>query len=255
MTGLPESPLKCFELDDTNAQNNLIWNTLYKEGSDFVFGDPTEIKKGRWAYSTVAFRGKALDDMNAGIMPDAWDFTGQAVKEYGKQFFDKSTWYAHVYSYAARLMEYEIANPDYPQKVWQLFLFLLKNWKLPPLTIKVNQLAYMKEQLIEAFENDIQTTRIIGITFRPGEDYYRPDIPCLQVAQLFPIGGRKVSARYYYRSQDFVHGLNANGYYLNNGFLKEVIEPAGGRLVETIFTSAVGHLYNNDFSLVEKVIV
>lgn len=248
------SPLRSFELDETNPQNSLIWNTIYKEGEDFSFGDPTEVKKGRWVYSTVAFRKKALEDMNKGIMPDAWDFNGAAVKEYGKQFFDKSTWYAHVYSYAARLMEYEITNPDYPTKVWQLFLYLLKHWKIPPLTVKINQLEYMREQLREAFDNDIQTTRIIAITFRPGEDYYRPDIPCFQIAQVFPLGGRKVSIRYFFRSHDYAHGINANGYYLNNGFLKEVINPVGGKLVETIFTSAVAHLYNNDFSLIEKSI-
>jgi len=255
MNGLPESPLKYFELGDTNAQNNMIWNTIYKEGSDFIFGDPTELKKGRWVYSTVAFRGKALDDMNAGIMPDAWDFTGQAVKEYGKQFDDREAWKKHVYAYAQRLMEYKIPNPEYPTSVWEFGKYLLKHWSLPPVTFTVNQLDHMRELLTEAIQTGIQSTRIIAITYRPGEDYAYNDIPCFQLTQAFLLGGAKVSLRYVFRSHDYCHGINANGYYLNNGMLKHVVNPAGGRLVETVFTSMVAHLYDNDLSLVEKVIV
>lgn len=244
--------IKNFENDDRNILNFDIWNTEYNQGEDFTFGDLEETKTGRRIYRTVAFRNKALIDMNAGIMPDAWDFKGQAVKEYGKQFFDKESWYIHVYSYAARLLEYEITNPDYPKKFWALVAYLLKYWKVPPLTIKINQLDHMREQLIEAVRSGIQSTRIIGITYRPGEDYKNADIPCLQFTQVLPLGGSKVASIYFYRSQDDAHGLWANGYYLNNGLLKYVIEPAGCRLVETIFTTSVAHLYKNDFSLVEK---
>jgi thymidylate synthase len=69
---------------------------------------------------------------------------------------------------------------------------------------------------------------------------------------VFPLGGRKVSTIYYYRSQDDTNGLMANAHYLNNGLLRHVIEPAGGRLVETIFTTAIAHLYKTDFSTIEK---
>lgn len=244
-----------FENPDRNPLNSDMWNTIYKEGEDFVFGDPLEIKHGKQIYGTVAFRGKALADVNAGIMPDAWDFKGMAVKEYGKQFDDQEAWEKSVYSYAKRLLKYEITNPDYPKTLWALFIFLLRHLRMPPLTIEVNQLKHMREQLKECLETGIQSTRIIAITFRPGEDYQHTDIPCLQVVQVFPLGEKKVSTRYSFRSHDWGHGIWPNAYYLNNGILKHVIEPVGGRLVETIFTSNVAHLYNNDFSMVEKVIV
>lgn len=244
-----------FENPDRNPLNYDMWSKIYKDGQDFKFGDPLEIKYGKQIYGTVAIRSQALADMNAGIMPDGWDFKGMSVKEYGKQFDNQEAWEKSVYSYAKRLMKYEIPNPDYPKTLWSLFMSILRRLKMPPLTIEVNQLKHMREQLIEALDTGIQSTRIVGITLRPGEDYLSPDIPCLQCAQVFPLGGSKVSTRYYFRSQDYGHGIWANGYYLNNGILKHVIEPAGARLVETIFTSAVAHLYRNDFDMVEKVVL
>jgi thymidylate synthase len=252
MTEAWETPIKTFTSEDKDILNHNIWYTEYNYGKDFVFGDPTEIKHGKRIYRTVAFRGKALEDINAGNMPEAWDFKGDAVREYGKQFFDRKSWYIHEYSYAARLLEYEITNPNYPKTFLGLLGYVLCHLKMPPLTVKVDQLKRMREQLIEAFKNDIQSTRIIGITFRPGEDYLRNDIPCLQFVMVFPLGGRKVSTIYYYRSQDDTNGLMANAHYLNNGLLRHVIEPAGGRLVETIFTTAIAHLYKTDFSTIEK---
>jgi thymidylate synthase len=247
-----KTPIKTFDSENKDILNHNIWFTEYNYGKDFVFGDPAERKEGKRIYRTVVFRGKALEDINRGIMPDAWDFRGEAVKEYGKQFFDKSSWYVHVYSYAARLMEYEITNPDYPKSFWSLGFYILTHFKMPELTIKIDQLKHMREQLIEAFKTGIQSTRIIGITFRPGEDYKRSDIPCLQFVQVFPLGGLKVATIYFYRSQDDGNALFANAHYLNNGLLKYVIEPAGGKLVETIFTSSIAHLYKNDFSMIEK---
>lgn len=243
-----------FQASTLDQLNRNIWEMIYNHGEPLTFGDPAEIKKARYIYSTVVFEGETLDSVNRGIMPKGWLFTGQCVQTYKEQFDNRQLWKGFEYTYAQRLLEYEIPNPEYPTSIPEMLSYIFWNRKLPPHTLKLNQLEHMKDQLLHARETGIQSTRIIAITLQPHLDYYSNDIPCLQVIQILLLPGGMAEIHYLFRSHDYGNGLMANLCQLNNAMIKHVLIPAGVALKRVIVTSWVAHLYENDMSMIEKVV-
>lgn len=247
--------VKVFKNSKSTPLNKDIWDTVYNEGDPLIFGDSNEKKYARWLTSNIVLEGEALEDINRGDMPEGWEFKGSMVKAYKEQFDNKELWRGFVYTYAQRLLECEIPNPDYPKTALSMLWYFLIHFELPSKTIIVNQLEHMKEQLIEAFDTGIQSTRIISTTFQQWNDWGQSDIPCFLVVQLFPLPGRQVEAHYLFRSHDLGNGWAANIHMLDNAMIEHVIRPAGGILKRVVCTSWVAHLYENDMSMVEKVVL
>lgn len=249
----PET-VKVFHNTDLDELNSEIWYTVDEEGQPLVFGDATEKKYAKWLTSNVIIEGEALDKLRKGIMPVGWLFRGEMVKGYIEQFDNEEMWKGFEYTYAERLLKYEVPNPDSPETVLEMLWYILTKFKIPPKTVRVNQLDHMKEQLKEAFDLEIQSTRIVADLGQPHIDWNINDIPCLRQIQLLPLPGRKVEAHFLFRSHDYGNGYGANMAMLINAINKHVIAPAGGLLVKVVLTSWVAHLYDNDFNMIEPII-
>lgn len=234
------------DLDQLNAE---MWATIYNHGDTLIFGDATEIKKARWLTSNVIIEGDALNKLRKGIMPEGWLFKGDMVKGYIEQFDNEELWEGFEYTYAERLLKYEIPNPDYPDRVRDMLWYMLKNLKVPPKTVRINQMEHMKEQLKEAFANGIQSTRIVADLGQPHIDWHIGDIPCLRQIQLLPLPGRKVEIHLLFRSHDYGNGYGANMAMLISAINRHIVLPAGGLISCVVLTSWVAHLYDNDESM------
>lgn len=247
--------VKIFDNPKHDPLNKDIWSTVYFEGEPLTFGDSTEKKYARWLTSNIVLEGEALEAINRGEMPAGWEFKGSMVKAYKEQFDNKAMWTGFIYTYAERLLEFEIPNPKYPKSIISMLGYLLRHFKSPSPTVRINQLEHMREQLKEAFKTGIQSTRIIATTFQQWNDWDQSDIPCLLAVQLVPLPGNQVEAHYLFRSHDLGNGWGANLHMLNNAMIEHVIRPAGGLLKKVVCTSWVAHLYENDMSMVEKVVL
>ena len=240
------------DLDKLNAK---IWYTIDNEGRTLVFGDRSERKYAKWLTSNVEIEGEALDLLRRGVMPEGWLFRGDMVKGYVEQFDNRDMWKGFEYTYAERLLEYEVPNPEYPKTKWELFKYLVKHGgQLPPITIRINQMDHMCEQLKEAFALDIQSTRIVADTAQPHIDWHINDIPCLRAIQVLPLPGRKVEAHLLFRSHDYGNGYGPNLAMLINAINNHVVLPAGGVISKVVLTSWVAHLYDTDESMYRPIV-
>jgi thymidylate synthase len=244
-----------FKEEDLDLLNAEMWYTIDTKGQPLVFGDRHEKKFAKWLTSNVVIEGDALNKLKRGIMPEGWLFRGKAVTGYIEQFDNRELWKGFEYTYAERLMEYEIPNPNYPKTKWELFKYLVKSGgNLPALTIRINQMEHMCEQLKEAFALGLQSTRIVADTAQPHLDWYINDIPCLRAIQIFPLPGNKVEAHLLFRSHDYGNGYGANMAMLINAINKHIVAPASGILTKIVLTSWVAHLYSTDESMYGPIV-
>lgn len=246
--------VKVFSNRNPDKLNAEAWTAINDEGQPLVFGDATEKKHAKWLTANMIIEGEALNKLRRGIMPDGWLFRGDMVKGYIEQFDNRDLWKGFEYTYAERLLEFEIPNPDYPDTVSGMLYYMMRNLKVPPKTIRVDQMQHMKEQLIEAFELGIQSTRIVADTGLPHLDWGSADIPCLREIQLLPLPGRKVEAHLLFRSHDYGNGYGANLAMLINAIINHIISPAGGILSGVVLTSWVAHLYDTDASMYVPIV-
>jgi thymidylate synthase len=234
--------------------NSAAWYTIDKFGQPLRFGDSEEIKTAKWLTSNMVIEGEALDKFKRGVMPEGWLFRGDMVKGYIDQFDDEEMWKGFEYTYAERLLKYEIPNPAYPKSIWEMAKYIIRNGAIPEATVRVNQLDHMCEQLKEAFENGIQSTRIVADLGQPHLDWFIKDIPCLRQIQVFPLPGKKVEVHFLFRSHDYGNGYGANMAMLINAINKHVVMPAGGLIVKIVLTSWVAHLYDNDVDMYKPIV-
>lgn len=247
--------VKVFYGKDPDDLNALMWYTIDTEGQPLTFGDRHEKKHAKWLTSNVVIEGKVLESLKRGIMPEGWLFRGDMVKGYVNQFDNEELWKGFEYTYAERLLKFEIPNPNYPKTKWELLKYLARHGgELPPLTIRINQMAHMREQLKEAFAIGIQSTRIVADLGQPHIDWGINDIPCLRQIQVLPLPGRKVEVHLLFRSHDYCNGYAANLSMLINAINKHVVLPAGGIIDKVILTSWVAHLYNTDESAYKPIV-
>ena len=240
------------DLDKLNAK---MWYVIDKNGQPLVFGDRSEKKFAKWLTSNVVIEGEALDKLKRGIMPDGWLFRGDMVKGYVEQFDNEDMWKGFEYTYAERLLKYEVPNPDYPKTLMGILKHYFKNGgKLPSQTVRINQMEHMREQLKEAFATNIQSTRIVADLGQPHIDWKINDIPCLRQIQVFPLPGKKVEVHFLFRSHDYGNGYGANMAMLINAINKHVVLPAGGIISKVVLTSWVAHLYDTDEDMYKPIV-
>lgn len=243
-------PCFLYSSDELDALNHRIWSDIMTYGRPLQFGGPGEkVKHARHIHATVQVYGEALDRLMKGDMPHGWLYRGQAVKEYMKQFDDPSTWKGFEYTYGERLLKYRVTNPEYPKScLGQLSSHL--SGTMPPIELEVDQLDVMRELLEWSIDEQVSNQRIVAITYRPLDDMFKEDLPCLQVAKLYLLQDNEVGLDCCYRSHDYGHGWAANGAFLTSGFSRNVIEPAGGKLTELIFDSMSAQLYDTDTDMI-----
>lgn len=246
---------KVFENEDLDALNAEVWAYIESNGQPLVFGDATERKTAKWITSNIVFGKKVIDKLKRGIMPEGWLFRSDMVKGYIEQFDNEEMWKGFEYTYAERLLKLEIPNPDIPETALGMLKYMATHWgKVPPKTIRVNQLAHMCEQLKEAFALDIQSTRIMADLGLPHVDWYINDIPCLRAIQVLPLPGKQVEVHFLFRSHDYGNGYGANMAMLINAINKHVVFPAGGVISKVVLTSWVAHLYDTDESMYRPIV-
>lgn len=246
--------VKIFRVSDLDMGNAEMWTTIVDEGQPLVFGDKTEIKHALWLTSNAVFEGEALNALRKGEMPEGWLFCGNMVRGYIDQFDNEEMWKGFEYTYAERLLKFEVPNPDVPKTVLGMFFYVLRHLKLPPQTKRINQMKHMREQLIEAFNTGIQSTRIVADLGQPHLDWGTADIPCLRCIQILPLPGNKVEVHLLFRSHDYGNGIMPNLAMLINAINKHVVLPAGGVISKVVLTSWVAHLYDTDASMYEPIV-
>lgn len=251
---MPSKTVHVFYNSNLDALNAQMWAKIDSDGQPLVFGDETEKKKAKWLTSNVVIEGEPLEKLKKGIMPDGWLFRGEMVKGYIEQFDDEEMWKGFEYTYAERLLKYEIPNPDSPTTVRGMLWYILTKFKVPPRTIRINQLAHMCEQLKESFRLGIQSTRIVADLGQPHLDWKIRDIPCLRAIQVFPLPGNKVEVHFLFRSHDYGNGYGANMAMLVNAINNHVVAPAGGLISRIVLTSWVAHLYDTDEDMYRPVV-
>lgn len=248
------TPCYLFSSSDLDYLNHQLWETIMTYGRPLVFGGPGKPPKyAHHIHATVQVYGEALDRLMDGDMPHGWWYRGQAVREYMQQFDDSANWDKYEYTYGQRLQRYRVTNPYFSRPWWRRALEWLSATRIP-VEIEVNQLDYMRDMLTWSIESGIANQRIVAITYRPGEDEYKEDEPCLQVAKVSLLQDGECSLECAYRSHDYGNGWAANGAYLTSGFSRNVIEPAGGTLKELIFDSMSAQIYKNDLSMIYEEI-
>lgn len=244
-----------FKGEDLDLLNAGMWYTIDRRGQPLVFGDKTEKKFAKWLTSNVVIEGEALEKLRKGIMPDGWLFRGEMVRGYIEQFDNKELWKGFEYTYAERLLEYEIPNPDYPKTLWGIIKhYVASGFTLPSQTVRINQMQHMCDQLKESFALGIQSTRIVADTAQPHIDWEINDIPCLRAIQILPLPGHQVEVHFLFRSHDYCNAYGANLAMLINAINKHVVLPAGGTISKIVLTSWVAHLYNSDESTYKPVV-
>lgn len=250
-----KNTVKVFYNDDLDALNASMWATIDSEGQPLTFGDATEKKHAKWLTSNVVLEGQPLEMLRKGIMPEGWLFRGDMVRGYIEQFDNEEMWKGFEYTYAERLLKFEIPNPDAPDTSIGMLKYMLLHWgKIPPKTVRINQLAHMRDQLKESFRLGIQSTRIMADLAQPHIDWKINDIPCLRAIQVFPLPGQKVEVHFLFRSHDYGNGYGANMAMLINAINKHVVTPAGGVLTKVVLTSWVAHLYDTDGSMYRPIV-
>lgn len=244
------SPCFLYSSDNLDALNHQLWSDIVHHGRPLEFGGPGEkVKHAQHIHATVQVYGDALSRLMEGDMPHGWWYRGPAVREYMRQFDDPANWDKYEYTYGQRLQQYKVVNPYFSRPWWRRAW----NWMMAssvPVEIEVNQLDYMRDMLQWSIESGVSNQRIVAITYRPGEDPYKEDEPCLQVAKASLLQGNECSLEACFRSHDYGNGWAANAAFLTSGFNRNVIEPAGGVLKEFILDSMSAQLYRGDESMV-----
>ena len=117
------------------------------------------------------------------------------------------------------------------------------------MTSPFDQLKAMRENLAEQIADQISSNRTQSITWRPAEDAFNDEPPCLQRIQIIYLGedtnGYKyVDIRYDWRSRD-INAWQSNKICLNRAIRREVLDPNGCKILRDIDYSASLHCYED----------
>lgn len=218
--------IKTFSSDDIDKLNEDLWNFLYIKGNELIFGDPTEIKKAREAFLIVQIYGSAITRLYNGEVPKGWLFRGQAALEYNVMIkssdnVDDADTDGQPYNYRQRAKHKD-------------------------------QFKDAREALRESILTGIQTNRICGVIWWPG-DLKLKSPPCWQWWQARKLDNNNVSLRILFRSHAYDNAEFSNWGAILKVFIDEVVTPAGGVLEELICVSASAEIEYSNFNMIEAV--
>ncbi len=220
------SIIKTFSSDDIDQLNKDLWNFLYIKGNELTFGDKNEPKHAREAYFVVQVYGPALDRLYNGDVPKGWLFRGKANKKYNLMIKSSD----------------KVADDD---TEGQPYTYRQRaKYK--------NQFTDARDALKECIETGIQSNRICGVIWWPG-DLELKSPPCWQWWQVRKSNKNNVSLRVLFRSHAYDNAEMSNWGAIIKAFVDEVITPAGGVLEELICESTSAEIEYGNFSMIEAI--
>lgn len=220
----------------TNVINETDFHNAWASAVRFVMRNKHELTFGntrKRAYDScqmIEMTGHAIDQILGRETHPQYQFGGKRLKTYIEEY-DRE-W----------LKEY-LKRPERER-----FTYVYLERLISP----VDQLALMRENLRIQVEMDVTSNQCQAITWRPEEDPKMADVPCLQRISTRYIGNGNVDVRQEWRSRD-VSAWQANVVALDNMINREVVEPAGCKIVRIIDTSDSLHVYHYDWEMAEMV--
>lgn len=188
-----------------------------------------EKKPARDTCQLIILTGPALSQMKNSEMHPAFPFGPKKLEEYCRQF-----------------------TPEYV-KYWQglpidddhRFRYLY----FERMTFPFDQLKAMKENLAEQIEDGISSNRTQATTWRPKEDAFNDEPPCLQRIQIIYLGedtegSRYVDIRWDWRSRD-INAWQSNKIALNRAIRREVLDPNNCKALRDMDYCASLHCYED----------
>jgi len=224
---MTRTTIRVFSSDDIDKLNEDIWRFLYVKGSELTFGDRSEVKHAREAFFVVQLYGPALTRLYNGEVPKGWLFGGKANLEYNHMIKSSD----------------EIADDDTEGQPY--------NYRQR--AKHKNQFKDAMEALKESIETGIQTNRICGVIWWPG-DLKLKSPPCWQWWQVRKLDKNNVSLRILFRSHAYDNAEFPNWGAILKAFIDEVVTPAGGVLEELICVSTSAEIEYGNFSMIESLI-
>lgn len=221
------TPIKVFSSGDIDQLNIDLWNFLYVKGGELSFGDTSEIKKAREAFLIVQLYGPAIIRLYNGEVPKGWLFRGKANIEYNVMIKSSE----------------EVSDDDTEGQPYNYRQRAKHN----------NQFKDAMEALKKSIETGIQTNRICGVIWWPG-DLKLKSPPCWQWWQVRKLDKNNVSLRILFRSHAYDNAEFPNWGAILKAFIDEVITPAGGVLEELICVSSSAEIEYGNFSMIESLI-
>lgn len=221
------SIIKTYSSDNIDVLNEKLWRDIYYDGNELLFGDESEPKRAREIFAVVQLYAGALDRLYNGDVPKGWQFKGSAQKVY--LFMIKSS--------------DDISDDDTDGQPYN-YRQRAKHQK---------QFEDAREALRGSIETGIQTNRICGVIWWPG-DLELKSPPCWQWWQLRKSDKNNVSARILFRSHAYDNACFANWGAIIRAIKDEIITPAGGILEELICVSTSAEIEYSNFDMIEAVV-
>lgn len=219
--------IKTYLSDNIDTLNEKLWRDIYYDGNELLFGDENEPKKAREIFAVVQLYGNALERLYNGDVPKGWLFRGKANKAYILMIKSSD----------------DVADDDTEGQPY--------NYRQR--AKHKDQFKQAREALKKSIETGIQTNRICGVIWWPGDlDLKSP--PCWQWWQLRKSDKNNVSLRILFRSHAYDNANFANWGAIIKAFVDEVITPAGGILEELICVSVSAEMEYSNFNMVEAVV-
>ena len=205
------------------------------KGAERVIGGPkengseVERKKIKDTCQIIELFGKAIDQLNKGEMHPKFPFGPKQLEEYCLQMTPE---YVEKWQ--------KMSNADvhkFRYLYWERFLF------------PYDQIEALKLNLAELIKHDLSSNRVQAITWRPNEDAFNEEPPCLQRVQVIYLGKdeegtRCLDIRTDWRSRD-INAWQSNLICLNRAFKRHVFEPNECKVVRWIDNCASLHCYED----------
>ncbi len=195
-----------------------------EKGSEII-----ERKKIRDACQMIILSGKAIVQMEKGVMHPKFPFGPKQLEEYCFQL-----------------------TPEYVEK-WQkmpetdVHKFRYLYWER--FTFPFNQIEALRINLSKLVDHDLSSNRVQAITWRPSEDAFNDEPPCLQRIQIIYLGkdqeGRgQLDIRTDWRSRD-INAWQSNLICLYRAFNRHVFQPNNCQVMRWIDYCASLHCYED----------
>jgi len=196
-----------------------------KEGQSNVI----ERKKIKDTCQQIVLTDNAITQMENAVMHPKFPFGVKQLEEYCRQL-------------TPEYVEYWQNLP--PGDMHKFKYLYLERFLFP-----FDQMVALRENLAKLIEYDLSSNRVQAITWRPPEDAYNDEPPCLQRLQLFYLGKDEngvawVDVRWDWRSRD-INALLSNKICLTKMLYFYVLTPNNARIKRDIENIASLHCYED----------
>ena len=234
MNALP--PINLIEETSFHRAWQKIAACIDERGVYRVIGGPkektpeiVEKKRIKDTCQLISLTGKAIAQIEKAEMHPKFPWGPKKLEEYCKQL-------------TPEYVEYWQSLADEDQHKFR-YLYLHR------LTFPYDQLKAMKENLAEQIKDHISSNRTQAITWRPSEDAFNDEPPCLQIIQLMYLGQDEngvnyVEIRRKWRSRD-VNAWQSNIICVNRAINREVLLPNNCKILRDVDYCSSLHCYED----------